>query len=150
MIDGLYSLHAEIQFDEVDGLLESGSLIKFVRQVFLRNIKHLGRQIEVGLNRFRRDRRQAAARIRQIYQQLMAVCQDLGVSKAEAATPLEFLPKMVKIFPGHEAELERITAAYIKVRYGEFPEDLTELQALETAWQTLQANASIRLEKKST
>ncbi|MFN2198167.1 MAG: DUF4129 domain-containing protein [Anaerolineales bacterium] len=148
-ISWLVRNYAEIQSDEVDGLLENGDLIKFIRRVFLRNIKNLGRQIDEGLNHFRRDRRLAAARIRQIYQQLMAVCQDLGVSKADAATPLEFLPRMVDIFPGYEAELERITAAYNKVRYGELPEDLTELQLLETDWQNLQTDANSRMDKQS-
>jgi hypothetical protein len=56
---------------------------------------------------------------------------------------------MVDIFPGYEAELERITAAYNKVRYGELPEDLTELQLLETDWQNLQTDANSRMDKQS-
>lgn len=137
--------YAGIRLDEIDSLLESGDLLKLFQQVLLRNIKNLGQRIDAGLFVFRRDRRQAAARIRQIYQQLIAASQELGVSKPEAATPLEFLPSLIEVFPGHQAELERITTAYNKVRYGELPEDLTEMQGLEADWQSLLSDANARL-----
>jgi hypothetical protein len=119
-----------------------------LQQILLRNIKHLGQRIDEGLGIFRRDRQQAAARIRQIYQALISICRELGVSKSDSETPLEFLPRLLDLFPDHQAGLERITAAYHKVRYGELPEDLTELNVLEADWQALQDEAHLRLAKK--
>ena len=76
----------------------------------------------------------AAARIRRVYQQLIDLCARLGVVRLPATTPLEFLPITIGIFPTHSRELEIITNAYIKVRYGEFPETNDEVNQVLSAW----------------
>lgn len=77
----------------------------------------------------------AAARIRRIYQELMDLCEARNVPRPLARTPLEFLPEMAEIFPGSLDDLTMITQAYVRVRYGEYPESRAEVDAVEGAWQ---------------
>jgi hypothetical protein len=79
----------------------------------------------------------AKARIRRIYAQLMSLSAALGLPRAQAQTPLEFLPAMQALFPENPEDLAVITRAYMLVRYGELPEDEEDLIAVETAWQQL-------------
>jgi hypothetical protein len=89
-----------------------------------------------GFRRLRRaERLRAAARIRNIYAELMALCAELGQPRPEAFTPLEYLPYAVEMFPAQGSDLEHITQAYLRVRYGELPETHQEVQVVETAWQ---------------
>jgi hypothetical protein len=77
----------------------------------------------------------AAARVRQIYRLLMALAQKLGAVRQLSTTPLEFLPALTRLFPTGEPDLRLITAAYLKVRYGEYPETRGELEQVEQAWE---------------
>jgi hypothetical protein len=56
------------------------------------------------------------------------------VHRAEAETPLEFLPALRRLFPGSEMQLDTITQAYLRVRYGELPETQAEVDEVESAW----------------
>lgn len=76
----------------------------------------------------------AAARIRQIYRQLLRLSSRLGVEREQAETPLEFLADLPVVFPDSQRELERITHAYLRVRYGEYPESRQEVDQVEQAW----------------
>lgn len=76
----------------------------------------------------------AAARIRHIYRQLMALSKKMGLERPASITPLEFLPSLVGLLPGEEAGLGEITGAYMKVRYGEYPETRQEVESVEAAW----------------
>jgi hypothetical protein len=76
----------------------------------------------------------AAARIRHIYRQLMALSKKMGLERPASITPLEFLPPLVGLLPGEESGLGEITGAYMKVRYGEYPETRQEVEAVEAAW----------------
>lgn len=80
----------------------------------------------------------AAARIRQIYRQTLLLCQKLGAPRPPSSTPLEFLPHLESIFPTEQAGVNAITQAYLKVRYGEYPETRAEVEAVEDAWKRLQ------------
>lgn len=85
--------------------------------------------------RFANSRRLiAAARVRWVYTQLMALCAGLGQPRPQAATPVEFLPRILRLFPAQTGELELITAAYLKVRYGMVPETQGEVDEIEAAW----------------
>jgi hypothetical protein len=77
----------------------------------------------------------AAARIRRIYRQLMALTAELGAGRPPSATPLEFLPELQALFPGQQDSLETITAAYLQVRYGAYPETAEEVAEVEAAWE---------------
>lgn len=104
------------------------------------------RQLRQGFSdlvgRFRPQQKTAPSsqvRVRQIYIQLMEVCEKLGDARPPAYTPLEFLPDMGNIFNGFHEDLQLITLAYQRVRYGELPEEtLDRLQAVEEAWQRLE------------
>jgi Domain of unknown function (DUF4129) len=98
-----------------------------------------------GLADFDRRRRlRVAARIRQVYADLMELCDALGHPRNEADTPLEFLRDLYQLFPTLKLEAGMITEAYNKVRYGQFPETHQEVEQIEAAWRKL-ANAGREL-----
>jgi len=76
----------------------------------------------------------AAAHVRRIYAELMALFRKLERPRPDSLTPLEFLPHMQTVLPEESAELEQITTAYIAVRYGQYPETQEEVQAIQQAW----------------
>ncbi len=76
----------------------------------------------------------AAARIRIIYARLLRLSARLGEPREPAATPIEFLSRLEKVFPASRDELESITNAYLRVRYGELPESRDQVEAVESAW----------------
>ena len=49
----------------------------------------------------------------------------------------EFLPELGELFTTQTEDLRVITEAYVRVRYGEFPESRAEIEAVESAWQRL-------------
>ncbi len=79
----------------------------------------------------------AAARIRRIYQQLMDRCAALQHPRPGSTTPLEFLPDLYRLFPGRDGDLETITRAYVRIRYGEYPETSQEVDQVELAWKRI-------------
>lgn len=83
--------------------------------------------------------RAKAARIRRIYADLIHLSARLGSPRPEEETPLEFLPTLRNCFPDGERDLEAITDAYNRARYGELPQSEAEMQALERAWDRLRA-----------
>jgi hypothetical protein len=98
----------------------------------LRRLAALGRSS--GSRRMSPARLLAAARIRRVYAELMALCAGLGSPRKASATPLEFLPGAQAAIPGQDAALEQITQAYLKVRYGEYPESREEVDEVLGAW----------------
>ncbi len=84
-----------------------------------------------------RQRIRAAARIRQVYAELMELCESLGHPRPEAETPLEFMPRLEQLFPGLEPEVVVITQAYNRVRYGQLPETRQEVEDVESAWKKI-------------
>jgi hypothetical protein len=81
----------------------------------------------------------AAARIRYVYTQLLALAARLGKPRPASATPLEFLPALKDLFPGEEQTLDGITQAYLKIRYGELPETYEEVQQVLLGWDQIKA-----------
>jgi hypothetical protein len=79
----------------------------------------------------------AAERIRRVYQQLMERCTALQHPRPPSTTPLEFLPELNELFPGKSDDLEIITRAYIRIRYGEYPETNQEVDQVELAWKRI-------------
>jgi hypothetical protein len=78
----------------------------------------------------------------------MALSEALGRPRPAARTPLEFLPVLGGLFPSLEGDLAVITHAYLKVRYGELPETHQEIEAVESAWARVRAQAQEQLGKK--
>ncbi len=98
-----------------------------------RLLHHLWRDMR-GLRQHTPAQLLAAARVRQIYRQLMALAQKLGAERPPSVTPLEFLPQLEQALPDTQKDVDLITAAYLKVRYGEYPETRQEISAVEAAW----------------
>jgi hypothetical protein len=94
-----------------------------------------------------RQRVRAAARIRQVYAELMELCESLGQPRAEAQTPLEYVPNLVTLFPEAPSEVEVITVAYLDVRYGQIPETQKEIEEVEAAWKKIHAEGRELLSK---
>jgi hypothetical protein len=111
-----------------------GSLPDFLRSLFLRgarsSIGALSELLPVS-------RVIAAARIRQIYRHLLRESARLGMGREDAETPLEFLSDLQIVFPGCEDDLSLVTSAYLKVRYGEYPETRREVEEVEQAWKNV-------------
>jgi hypothetical protein len=76
----------------------------------------------------------AAARIRRVYTYLMDLSEEMGKPRPRAQTPLEFMPTLLKLFPLHPAEVEAISGAYMRVRYGELAETPTDVVEVDRAW----------------
>jgi hypothetical protein len=123
--------------ESAEGILGQGEAGRMVRQA-------LQDAWEDFLGRLRPVQRQlAAARIRRIYQELMDLCETRNKPRPESHTPLEFLAEMVDIFPGSGDDLTLITQAYVRVRYGEYPEGREEVDAVDQAWGRVRAGAKL-------
>jgi hypothetical protein len=81
---------------------------------------------------------QTAVSIRRIYRNMLRAAEANGYPRLEAETPYEFLHTLAQAWPNHQAETQRITTAYVKVRYGELPESEEEIQAIKSAWRILE------------
>jgi len=91
------------------------------------------------VERFRPVRRwQATERIRRAYARLLELSAARGQARLPSQTPLEFLPALVQAFPGKDAETNLITQAYLKIRYGQYPEILDDVQRVEDALARIQ------------
>jgi len=77
----------------------------------------------------------AAARIRRVYAQLMALCNQMGKPRPRSLTPNEFLTRLYNLFPENNSDLEIITEAYVKVRYGELPETSKDVAEVFDSWE---------------
>ena len=86
-----------------------------------------------------------AARIRRIYARLMDLSAKLGHPRPLSSTPLEFIPSLEKLLPDSKRELDVITQAYLRVRYGEFPETNQEVEIVETAWNHVRSHGQDQL-----
>jgi flagellar basal body-associated protein FliL len=120
-------------------------LLHMLRQGWSGAINALGALTDFN----RRQKLRAAARIRQIYADLMELCQQLEHPRAEAETPLEFKPKLNLIFPELIPEISTITEAYNNVRYGLLPETRQEIVDVEAAWnQIRRAGHTLMVDQK--
>jgi len=90
----------------------------------------------------------AAARIRRVYRQLMDYCKKLDNPRLPAFTPHEFLPQLISMFPEYNSEVTLLTNVYQRVRYGEVPESLEELEEIMAAWSSIKVNAEERVKER--
>ena len=131
--------------DERQSLLDGGDLLRLLGRSLRNGLLQIGQGL-AELVRLRYGQRLlAAARIRRIYAELMDLSEALNAPRAEAQTPLEFLPTLMGLFPESEIELNTITQAYLRVRYGELPETRAEVMEVETAWNRISALGKERL-----
>ena len=116
--------------DDEDTISIAGSLSDY-----LRGIQDRARQMLNGVSRMNPAARLiAAARIRIVYAQLLRLAARLGEPRQPAMTPIEYLSNLINVFPASRDELERITNAYLRVRYGELPETREQIEQIEAAW----------------
>lgn len=78
-----------------------------------------------------------AMTIRRIYAQLQKLAAKRGYPREAARTPYEYLPVLYECFAGYQADLDRITEAYVGVHYGELPEIQEELMEIRAAWERI-------------
>jgi len=122
---------------EAESMLDGADLLRLLRKSIRDRMQGAAQSVA---NRLRpRQRRQAAQRIRQIYAQLLELSEELRNPRPPSRTPREFTPELAHLFPGMRNDIETITEAYNRVRYGELPERKEEVQALEAAWSRISA-----------
>jgi hypothetical protein len=100
-------------------------------------------RVEASLEGVRRFGRRffAAAVIRRIYAQLLSLAESRGRRREPAQTPREFMPELWAIFPHHREDVQLITEEYLKVRYGEYPEEDETVVGVRAAWARLVGEA---------
>jgi hypothetical protein len=76
----------------------------------------------------------AALTIRRIYAHVSALAAEQGHPRAPHETPYEYRPALKQAFPDNHEDVERITQAYVSVHYGEVPDQLADLKAIQAAW----------------
>jgi hypothetical protein len=76
----------------------------------------------------------AAISVENIYANLTRLARKEGFPRQPSQAPDHYLPTLMQAFPGHESELTAITAAYLRVRYGEHPVTPHELDELKAAY----------------
>jgi hypothetical protein len=81
----------------------------------------------------------AAISIRHIYANVARLAAARGQPRRPAITPYEYLPALRRAFAGVDAELARITDAYVGVHYGEAPTRLEELQEIRACWERVRS-----------
>jgi len=107
----------------------------------------LGQRI---LDRFGALRRwRAAASIRHLYRQMCTTAADYGYPRSESETPYEYLQTLSQAWPAGEEDTKLITEAYVRVHYGELPENKEELTEIEAAWKRLESKPPAETERDS-
>jgi hypothetical protein len=121
----------------VETMYQPGDLLKELREAFAARRQRLAEAL-TGRDGLRREQQfEAAARIRQIYTELIRLAADSGRPRDPAQTPFEFAEALHGEWPAAAPDLDRITRAYLKIRYGGFPEHADEVRAVEDAWRSV-------------
>jgi hypothetical protein len=84
----------------------------------------------------------AAISVENIYANLVRLARNRGYPRHPAQGPDSYLPTLMQAFPGFEAELSAITAAYLRVRYGERPISPGELEEVRAAYTAITESTS--------
>ena len=79
----------------------------------------------------------AALTIRRIYKQMVYFANEQGYGRDNNETPYEFLTRLHALWPAQKEQTKLITHAFVKIRYGELPESLEELNQIKQAWTQL-------------
>jgi Domain of unknown function (DUF4129) len=125
--------------------IKDRNLLQSILNIFLQGWKRTMDSLDQLTNVKQRKRIRAAARVRQVYAELLELCEDLGHPRQYAQTPLEFVPELEHIFPDLSGEIDTITQAYVDVRYGLIPETQNEINDIEVAWKKLRSSGNEQL-----
>ena len=90
----------------------------------LRNAAGLIRRFGIGTHLL------AAISVQNIYANVSRLARDRGYPRRPAQPPDDYLPVLVRALGGFEDQLARITAAYMRVHYGDHPVSRAELAQL--------------------
>jgi hypothetical protein len=123
--------------DEEKENLKGGNILHSLLDMLINGWNRTISSLEQLIDFKQRRRIRVAARIRQVYAELMDLCETLGQPRPNAITPLEFVPKLEHIFPQFCLEIGMITQAYLGVRYGLLPETQNDVADIEAAWKKL-------------
>ena len=124
---------------EIKSNLHSGNLLQSLIAMLLVGWNSATKSMTQLIDLNQRRRLRAAARIRQVYADLLELCAKIGQPRPDALTPLEFVSKLDMLFPEFTPEVDTITQAYLRVRYGLLPETQDEIVAVESAWKLLRS-----------
>lgn len=83
----------------------------------------------------------AAISVQNIYANVCRIARHRGHPRHPSQPPDAYLPALAAAFPGQEDRLRRITAAYMRVHYGEHPVPSHELAALRADYAELRSGA---------
>jgi hypothetical protein len=84
----------------------------------------------------------AAVSVQNIYANLCRLARRRGHPRRPAQPPDDYLPVLVDTFGGCEEQLDRITAAYMRVHYGDHPVTMAELSRLREDYRAVQESES--------
>ena len=98
----------------------------------LRNLVDLVRRYGLGSQLL------AAISIQNIYANMGRLARGRGYPRPPSQPPDDYLPALADAFPGRSEETERITAAYMRVEYGDRSLDEHELSTLRDDYRRLQ------------
>lgn len=131
--------------DDLESILERGDLIQLLRQAFQDRLQRIADSFQGRSRMLQGQKWLAAAKIRRIYARLMELTSKLGKSRPPAHTPLEYLSVLEELFPNGKDEVNTITRAYLRIRYGELPETVEEVREVESAWEHIRAMGKDRI-----
>jgi hypothetical protein len=134
--------------EEQQAILEHGELWQLLKTILRNQWNSIVNAVTNATDLRKQARLRAAARIRQVYADLMELSKELGSARNEAQTPLEFLPELIRCFPTLDEQVSLITQAYLRVRYGELPETRQEVLDVEEAWKLVLNVGKERLEER--
>ena len=99
----------------------------------LRNLGQLLRRYGLGPGLL------AAISVQNIYANVGRLAGRRGYARPAAQSPDEYVARLQAAFPGEEARIARLTAAYMRVHYGDQPVNESELAQLRDDYTILQA-----------
>lgn len=120
---GRVSLRSEPEEEGAEAITLGGGIVRRGLAQLRRAVRLVGR---FGLG----GRLLAAVSVQNIYANLCRLAGQRGHPRPPAQPPDDYLPTLRRVFPGHDEALARITAAYMRVHYGDHPVTLAELAAL--------------------
>ncbi len=81
----------------------------------------------------------AAISVQNLYANVCRLAGRRGYGRPAAQPPDEYLPRLQAAFPGQEPALARLTAAYMRVHYGDQPADGAEMAQLRSDYAAIAA-----------
>ncbi len=102
----------------------------------LRNMADMIRRFGLGSDLL------AAISVQNIYANLCRLARRRGHPRRPAQPPDDYLPVLVDTFGGYEDQLDRLTAAYMRVHYGDHPVTRAELSQLREDYRAVQESES--------